>query len=115
MVLVAGFQDSGADHSCRRERPRGGVNRLLHMRTKNISGGAMRILLASAFCLTISGLGIAQTTPAVVSPPSAPSISGCTTIAARPSDQTRFSERNPRYHLEPGDSFDLTFEFVPDF
>jgi polysaccharide biosynthesis/export protein len=75
----------------------------------------MRILLASAFCLTISGLGLAQTTPAVVSPPSAPSISGCTTIAARPSDQTRFSERNPRYHLEPGDSFDLTFEFVPDF
>ena len=75
----------------------------------------MRILLASAFCLTISGLGLAQTTPAVVSPPSVPSVSGCTTTATRPSDQTRFSERNPRYHLEPGDSSTSTFEFVPDF
>ncbi len=84
----------------------------------------MRILLATAFWLSISGAMVAQTAPAassfasspsVSSTPSIPSMSGCSTTAARSADQARFSERDPRYHLEPGDSFDLTFEFVPDF
>jgi protein involved in polysaccharide export with SLBB domain len=26
-----------------------------------------------------------------------------------------FSERDPRYRIQPGDSFEVTFEFVPDF
>jgi polysaccharide export outer membrane protein len=84
----------------------------------------MRILLATAVWLSISGVMAAQAVPAassfasnpsVPTTPTSPAMSGCSTTGARASEQTRFSERDPRYHLEPGDSFDLTFEFVPDF
>jgi len=69
----------------------------------------MRSLVAAAFVLSITGVTLAETGSA------APSLSGCSTAATRRADETQFSERDPRYHLEPGDSFDITFEFVPDF
>src|SRR5437879_3166936 len=30
-------------------------------------------------------------------------------------DDAGFAQRNPRYQVRPGDSFDIHFEFVPEF
>ena len=76
----------------------------------------MRSILLVALVLSVTGAVVAQTSPVAPSPtPSEPSLSGCSAAMPRQSEQARFSERDPRYHLEAGDSFELTFEFVPDF
>jgi polysaccharide biosynthesis/export protein len=38
---------------------------------------------------------------------------GC--VAAPTSEAQGFNERNPRYEIESGDTFDVNFEFAPDF
>ena len=84
----------------------------------------MRILLATAFWLSISGAMVTQTARC------------CIVLRFQPVrvfhafhsvhvrlqyDCSAFrrsgaiQRAGSRYHLEPGDSFDLTFEFVPDF
>jgi polysaccharide export outer membrane protein len=64
-----------------------------------------RLILATTAVLVCSPL-LAQTTP--------PQRSACnsTTTGSAPAG---FSERDPRYRIQTGDSFEVTFEFVPDF
>lgn len=69
----------------------------------------MRSILAVAFVLLISGVTVAEAVSSAHSP------SGCSVPASRRGEGIGFSERDPRYHLGAGDSFDITFEFVPDF
>ena len=71
-----------------------------------------RLLIATMF---ISAVAVAQTTP-VASPapgPAATAAQGCGVAA--PGASEGFSERNPRYKIEAGDSFDVAFEFAPEF
>jgi polysaccharide biosynthesis/export protein len=58
--------------------------------------------------VALAGLAPGQTHPA---PPAA---EGCGSAAPGPG-AAGFNQRNPRYEIESGDSFDLNFEFVPDF
>ncbi len=52
-----------------------------------------------------------EATPAATSP--APTTT--TTSAPSTAPTSGFPQRSPRYHIEPGDTFDLTFELSPEF
>ena len=52
-----------------------------------------------------------EATPAATSP--APTTT--TTAAPTTAPTSGFPQRSPRYHIEPGDTFDLTFELSPEF
>src|SRR6266446_1333352 len=39
----------------------------------------------------------------------------CATVASEQTSPSEFDQRYPRYQLHPGDSFDVVFEYVPDF
>ena len=51
--------------------------------------------------------------------PGTPGAAGATGAAspdaAKPAAKTDFQQRTPRYRIEPGDSFDLTFDLSPEF
>jgi polysaccharide biosynthesis/export protein len=67
----------------------------------------IRILIA-IFAISVTGWASAQSN----SPAQIPESCG-SSVSAHPA--AGFSQRNPRYEIETGDSFDLNFEFVPDF
>ena len=69
---------------------------------------AFRIVLAASI-LFLAAMVSAQSSPVVHS-----STGGCE-MSAPASPPAGFSQRDPRYEIEAGDSFDLNFEFVPDF
>ena len=52
-----------------------------------------------------------EATPAAASP----TPTATTTTAPSTSPTSGFPQRSPRYHIEPGDTFDLTFELSPEF
>lgn len=83
--------------------------------------------LAVAFLgASISVAGMAQT---AISAPAGPVPNSTLADAAKPSDTAKpssdtakpgsegpqFKQRSPRYHIEAGDTFDLTFELSPEF
>jgi polysaccharide export outer membrane protein len=59
----------------------------------------------AAIALLLGGIAAAQ----VNAPPS-----GCSASASA-TNATGFSDRNPRYQLQSGDTFDIDFEFAPEF
>jgi polysaccharide export outer membrane protein len=63
--------------------------------------------LAAAFAVTARGQNIAA--------PAATGTEPSSTTAASPDAATVLHERNPRYHLRRGDSFDLEMPFSPEF
>ena len=68
----------------------------------------MRNILIVIFALSATGVALAQAIPSAHSP------SDCGSAPFQ-QNESEFNQRNPRYRLEPGDSFDLSFEFVPEF
>lgn len=69
-----------------------------------------RFIPLAGFLVVASMTAAAQGTPAPVAANSPPVITGPATTAA-----PGFQERNPRYHLRKGDSFDLDFAMTPEF
>ncbi|MFZ0732919.1 MAG: polysaccharide biosynthesis/export family protein [Candidatus Sulfotelmatobacter sp.] len=65
------------------------------------SGRLLTVLLAA--CSVCAGQ------QALSSPPNAPNTAKSTTSS------TNFKDRSPRYHIEPGDTFDVTFDLSPEF
>jgi polysaccharide export outer membrane protein len=63
--------------------------------------------LMTAFAITATGQTVAV--PAVTE------VSSSSVSAASPDGVAGFHERNPRYHLRKGDSFDLEMAFSPEF
>jgi polysaccharide export outer membrane protein len=59
--------------------------------------------------LLIPGVAVGQVNA------SASSAKGCSFSAAGPTSQDGFNERNPRYQIQSGDTFDINFEFAPEF
>ena len=69
----------------------------------------MHKVLLGVFLLVISGFGVGQVRSL------SPTNSGCNVAAKSADTQSGFDERNPRYQIEANDSFELSFEFVPEF
>jgi polysaccharide biosynthesis/export protein len=67
----------------------------------------MRKLWIVAVAILISTMAMGQASI------SATPASSC--AAAAPQDDKGFNQRNPRYQIESGDSFDINFEFAPEF
>lgn len=67
----------------------------------------MRSRFLIAVAVLISAVAVGQ-----VSSPGGPA-SGCT--VATPATDQGFAERNPRYQIQSGDTFDVNFEFAPEF
>jgi len=77
------------------------------------SGWAKRMLAVLAAAMTCTALSAAQT-PATAS--AGPAANAIVPDAAKPAaDGTQFKSRSPRYRIEAGDTFDLTFELSPEF
>ena len=75
------------------------------MRTRTVT--IVGAILLLAFVTKGDPAAIAQNMPAGA----APSVAGGSTT----SDDPGFQNRNPRYKLQPGDSFDVSFELSPEF
>jgi len=76
-------------------------------------------ILGSQILLTISLLGLCAFGAAQDKAPS-PAMAVVSTDAAKtatvaPASATEFKDRSPRYRIEAGDSFDLSFELSPEF
>ena len=69
-----------------------------------------RFISLAGFVVGAALTASAQGTPASVAANSPPLVAGPTTTAT-----PGFQERNPRYHLRKGDSFDLDFAMTPEF
>jgi polysaccharide export outer membrane protein len=80
------------------------------MMTKSLRTGN-RIILAFV-AASISIICTAQTATTAT-----PGPNPATTVAdaAKPADSIQFKQRSPRYHIEAGDTFDLTFDLSPEF
>lgn len=78
----------------------------------------MRVLLAACVSMVaLSAICPAQTaTPAAVTT-SGPNATATVADAVKPAADTsiQFKSRTPRYHIEAGDTFDLTFDLSPEF
>jgi len=74
---------------------------------------ARRILVGLAATMICTVVCAAQTDAALNTTTSAAAIVPETAKPA--ADSTPFKSRNPRYRIEPGDTFDLTFELSPEF
>ncbi|MGO8795894.1 MAG: polysaccharide biosynthesis/export family protein [Candidatus Sulfotelmatobacter sp.] len=70
--------------------------------------------------LALTAISVGQTTASAVGPSAVPVANAVSpdTATASTSTSTRspeFKSRNPRYHIEAGDTFDLTFDLSPEF
>ena len=78
-----------------------------------ISSGWARVLVVLAATMACTVVCAAQS-PATAS--AGPAASAILPEAAKPAtDSAQFKSRNPRYRIEAGDTFDLTFELSPEF
>jgi len=68
-----------------------------------------KVLLVSVVALLAAGVAAGQANTQVNKPAS----EGCN-ISATSTDPS-FSQRDPRYHIEAGDTFEVSFEFAPEF
>jgi polysaccharide export outer membrane protein len=78
---------------------------------KSKANGTLHVIRISKLAIVamlLGGLALAQSKT-----PAAPN-EGCDASTASPAS-AGFNQRNPRYEIEAGDSFDLNFQFVPDF
>jgi polysaccharide export outer membrane protein len=75
----------------------------------------MRSRLLIAVAVFISAVAVGQTTPAASPFQAAPATAAQGCGVSAPGASEGFSERNPRYKIEAGDSFDVAFEFAPEF
>jgi polysaccharide export outer membrane protein len=71
-------------------------------------------LFASALALLVAGSVAAQVNPSGQAS-AAPSSPGCNASGTGSAAVAGFDQRNPRYHIEAGDAFDVNFEFAPEF
>jgi polysaccharide biosynthesis/export protein len=73
-----------------------------------------RLLIALAVLISTVAIGQVATTAAV---PASGATNGCVVGASvgAPADKMGFDERNPRYKIEAGDTFEVSFEFAPEF
>jgi len=69
----------------------------------------MRKLILGTLVVVMSGLALAQVSG------QHPNTSACNLAAQATDPQPGFDERTPRYRIEANDSFDLSFELVPEF
>jgi polysaccharide export outer membrane protein len=69
-----------------------------------------RFISLAGFVVVAALTAVAQGTPASVAANAPPVVAGKAATAA-----PGFQERNPRYHLRKGDSFDLDFAMTPEF
>ena len=77
------------------------------------SGWVKRVLVVLAAAMTCTVFCAAQS-PATAS--AGPAASAILPDAAKPAtDSAQFKSRSPRYRIEAGDTFDLTFELSPEF
>jgi len=67
------------------------------------------LLMVAASLATICAAQTATSTTAV------PSATATVAEANKPSSDLQFKSRTPRYHIEAGDTFDLTFDLSPEF
>jgi polysaccharide export outer membrane protein len=77
---------------------------------------AVALAVIGIFMMVGSPVGSAQT--AATSTPSPAPTPATTTVAdaVKPApDAIQFKSRSPRYHIEAGDTFDLTFDLSPEF
>jgi len=73
-------------------------------------------LFVSALALLIAGSAAGQVNPSGQAVAATGSASGCNASAvASNAAVVGFDQRNPRYHIEAGDAFDISFEFAPEF
>src|SRR5882762_6155522 len=77
------------------------------------SGWAKRGLVALASVMVWTAVCAAQADAGSSAGPSASAISPDATKQS--ADGAQFKSRNPRYRIQPGDTFDLTFELSPEF
>ncbi len=76
------------------------------MSWKNSELQSLKVLLMAAVALAGLLPATAQSAPPAAAAPAA-------AVVAAPADS--FQDRYPRYHIQAGDSFDLKFEFSPEF
>jgi polysaccharide biosynthesis/export protein len=69
-----------------------------------------RISVCLTVILAASLLTFGQQSGSVASPPAA-----AVSASAQTTNTPWFSQRYPRYEIRPGDSFDVTFEYTPEF
>ncbi len=79
-----------------------------------------RLLIMAAVLISTVALGqvSASGEPAVAAGAAAGTAAGAPVAgceASAPADQKGFSDRDPRYKIESGDTFDVNFEFAPEF
>jgi polysaccharide biosynthesis/export protein len=83
-----------------------------------------RLLVAAAVFISAVAVGQAtmpqattpqSTMPQAATQAAAPAGAAMSCGVAAPGSREGFSERNPRYKIEAGDTFDVAFEFAPEF
>jgi polysaccharide export outer membrane protein len=72
------------------------------------------VLLAGSAVCAAQGDKVPASTLTSTSAPT-PAAAAPSVAATKPATNTDFQQRSPRYHIEPGDTFDLTFELSPEF
>ena len=68
-----------------------------------------RLVTLAGFVVAVAMTATAQSTPATIATNNPPS------VAAPGATAPGFQERNPRYHLRKGDSFEVDFAMTPEF
>src|SRR5260370_6542701 len=72
------------------------------------------VALAAVMACTLLGTGVCAA-QADTSASAGPSANAISPDATKQSDSRQFKSRNPRYRIQAGDTFDLTFELSPEF
>jgi len=70
-----------------------------------------KVCICVAVVLFVSILTLGQDNSA----PAAPPVQGATTAVASSGSGPWFSQRHPRYEMRPGDIFDVSFAYTPEF
>ena len=69
------------------------------------------VFLAMAVTVACAAQIATQSEP--IAAPASPT--GTSSVSSMPVAEPQFQSRNPRYEIEPGDSFDITFDLTPEF
>jgi polysaccharide biosynthesis/export protein len=82
------------------------------MTFKNLAGAKRVGMAVLATALAGATMGAAQT---AAGPSPSPAANVVSSDTAKPAAAPKFGQRSPRYHIEAGDTFDLTFDLSPEF
>jgi polysaccharide export outer membrane protein len=82
---------------------------------KNLVSPMRWLILLTATCAVCVGQQALSSGPAVTPAAGTPSSASPADAAKSGASSTQFTDRSPRYRIEAGDSFDVTFELSPEF